>query len=328
MHSLSRVLATVVVAAGLALAVLAAPARAQSPERILDYRVGLQIETDGMLLVSERIAYDFGTAERHGIFRDVPVRFRYDDRYDRVYPLQVLEVSGSPGTPVQYTLEDVDTTLRIRVGDPDQTITGRYDYTIVYRVEGTLNGFADHDELYWNAIGTDWEVPIEQASRRSASLAAIGQAACWCSTGLFHRSCASSATDGRGAPCYHRPGPKGGPHRGGGVPDRGGAGPTTGPGGALEPGLGVLGDSGHAWNGRWGPGGRAGLAWLAVRGRRSGPPWWMIRWDAAGAMVEAVPPEGIRSAQAGLLVDEVVSPVAVPATLVDLAVRGYLRIGG
>jgi Predicted membrane protein (DUF2207) len=48
--------------------------------------------------------------------------------------------------------------------------------------------------------------------------------------------------------------------------------------------------------------------------------------SAGGAMVEAVPPEGIRPAQAGLLVDEVVNPVAIPATLVDLAVRGYLRI--
>ncbi len=43
-------------------------------------------------------------------------------------------------------------------------------------------------------------------------------------------------------------------------------------------------------------------------------------------MVESAPPEGIRPGQAGLLVDEVVNPVAVTATLVDLAVRGYLRI--
>jgi hypothetical protein len=153
MHSLPRALATVLVTAGLALAVLVAPARAQAAEQILDYRVDLQIEADGALVVSEQIAYDFGSEERHGIFRDVPVRFRYDDRHDRVYPLQVLEVSGSPGTPVQYTLEEVDNTLRIRIGDPDQTISGRHDYTILYRVEGTLNGFPDHDELYWNAIG-------------------------------------------------------------------------------------------------------------------------------------------------------------------------------
>jgi hypothetical protein len=41
----------------------------------------------------------------------------------------------------------VDTTLRIRIGDPDQTISGRHDDPIVYRVEETLNGFSDHDEL-------------------------------------------------------------------------------------------------------------------------------------------------------------------------------------
>jgi hypothetical protein len=93
MHSLPRALATVLVTAGLALAVLVAPARAQAAEQILDYRVDLQIEADGALVVSEQIAYDFGSEERHGIFRDVPVRFRYDDRHDRVYPLHVLEVS-------------------------------------------------------------------------------------------------------------------------------------------------------------------------------------------------------------------------------------------
>jgi hypothetical protein len=88
------------------------------------------------------------------------VRFRYDDRYDRVYPLEVLGVWTSAQTPGEYTLEDVDNTLRIRIGDPDRTITGQHDYRIVYRVQGALNGFADHDELYWNAIGADWEVPI------------------------------------------------------------------------------------------------------------------------------------------------------------------------
>jgi hypothetical protein len=67
MQSLQRVLATVMVAAGLALAILAAPARAQTPEQILDYTVDLQIEADGTLLVTEGIAYDFGSEERHGI---------------------------------------------------------------------------------------------------------------------------------------------------------------------------------------------------------------------------------------------------------------------
>ena len=327
MHSLPRALATVLVTAGLALAVLAGPARAQAAEQILDYRVDLQIEADGALVVSEQIAYDFGTEERHGIFRDVPVRFRYDDRHDRVYPLQVLEVSGSPAIPVQYALEDVDNTRRIRIGDPDQTITGRHDYTITYRVEGTLNGFPDHDELYWNAIGADWEVPIEQASVTVTAPAAIGRVACYAGPVGSTRSCASSETDGRtGAFATTGLAPKEGLTVVVGFPT--GVVPTPRP--VLEERSSLA----RAFSATPGTLAMAGgvlvavllvLGWLfgvVGRDRRTDDPLGSL----AGAMVEAVPPEGIRPAQAGLLVDEVVNPVAIPATLVDLAVRGYLRI--
>jgi uncharacterized membrane protein YgcG len=326
-QSLQRALAAVVVAAGLALAILAAPARAQTPEQILDYMVDLRIEAAGTLLVAERIAYDFGTEERHGIFRDLPVRFRYDDRYDRVYPLQVLEVSGSPGTLVQYTLEDVDSTLRIRIGDPDRTITGRHDYTILYRVEGTLNGFADHDELYWNAIGTEWEVPIEQASVTVSVPAPIGQVACYVGSVGSDRSCASSEADGPTASFATT-----------GLDSNEGLTVVVGfPTGAVPVPRPVLEERwslARAFSATRGTLAMAGgmlLAVLLVVGWLFGITGRDRRADdapgsVAGAMVEAVPPEGIRPAQAGLLADEVVNPVAIPATLVDLAVRGYLRI--
>jgi uncharacterized membrane protein YgcG len=45
-----------------------------------------------------------------------------------------------------------------------------------------------------------------------------------------------------------------------------------------------------------------------------------------GAAVESAPPDGIRPGQAGLLLHGAVRPLDVIATLVDLAVRGYLRI--
>ncbi len=69
MQSLPRALATVVVTAGLALAVLAAPAQAQTWEQILDYTVDLQIEADGNLVVTEQAVLRCGTEERHGIPR-------------------------------------------------------------------------------------------------------------------------------------------------------------------------------------------------------------------------------------------------------------------
>jgi hypothetical protein len=326
-QSLQRVLATVMVAAGLALAVLAAPARAQTPEQILDYTVDLQIEADGTLLVTERIAHDFGSEERHGILRDLPVRFRYDDRYDRIYPVQVLDVSGSPGTPVQYTLEDMDRMLRIRIGDPDQIISGRHDYTIAYQVAGTLNGFADHDELYWNAIGTQWEVPIMQASVTVRAPAPISQVACYAGPAGSTRSCAPSEADGRTA-SFATTGLD--PNEGLTVV----VGFPTGAVPAPQPVLEERWSLAQAFSVTPVTLGMAGgvllavllvLGWLfGITGRDRRPD--DAPGPVAGAMVESVPPEGIRPAQAGLLVEEVVNPVAIPATVVDLAVRGYLRI--
>jgi hypothetical protein len=66
------------------------------------------------------------------------------------------------------------------------------------------------------------------------------------------------------------------------------------------------------------------LGWLLGMTGRDRRPGGVT--PAAGTMVESAPPGGIRPAQAGLLVDEVVKPLALTATLVDLAVRGYLRI--
>ena len=56
------------------------------------------------------------------------------DGYDRVYPLDVVSVSGSADTPAQYTVEEDGDNERIKIGDPDRTISGEHTYDIVYRV--------------------------------------------------------------------------------------------------------------------------------------------------------------------------------------------------
>ena len=88
-----------------ALILLATPARAAqgAGERITAYDVDIRVEPSGDLLITEIIDYDFASNSRHGIFRDIPVRLDYDSRYERVYPLKVISVEGSPGTPDQYS---------------------------------------------------------------------------------------------------------------------------------------------------------------------------------------------------------------------------------
>ena len=123
------------------------------PEQIRNYAVDVHIESTGLIRVHERIDYDFGVIPKHGIFRDVPVRFDYPPKsnHDRVYPLTVESVRASEGTPAQYTIESGDADgvglKRIKIGDPDRTISGPHTYDITYTLRGVLNGFPDHDEL-------------------------------------------------------------------------------------------------------------------------------------------------------------------------------------
>ena len=127
-RSLAVAAASVLLIAGAV--VLPHAALAQSGgERIQRYDVNIGIERDGTILVRETIDYDFGATPRHGILRDIPVRLRYDDTRDRIYPIEDLTVRASEGTPADYQVEDLSGGLkRIRIGDPDREITGRHTY--------------------------------------------------------------------------------------------------------------------------------------------------------------------------------------------------------
>src|SRR5213592_4344726 len=122
------VLATFVAVVGSFVA--AGPVAAGVTERITNYRSEVTIERDGTIEVHETIDYDFGVVPHHGIYRDIQVRTDQSgkDGYDRVYPLAVESVRASAGTPAQYTVEDVGDDQRIKVGDPDTTITGAHTY--------------------------------------------------------------------------------------------------------------------------------------------------------------------------------------------------------
>jgi uncharacterized protein (TIGR04222 family) len=340
---LRRALAVLVLAAW---SLLPAPASAQGAEQLLDYKVDLRIQQNGEVLVTERITYDFGATERHGIFRDLPARVRYDADNDRVYRLRILGVHGSPGTPDRYRLENEGRVLRVRIGDPDQTISGRHDYTIDYRIHGALDGFEDHDELYWYAVGVHWPVPIQRASATVTAPAAITHLACNAGPSGLSRPCTSNAVDGRKALFTAT---DLGSHEGLAV----GVGFPTGVVPTPRP---LLRERGwhlaSAFSATpWTLGAAGGLllaamlivGWLLVVAggdrRVAATPGGTtpvadgMGWGVPGvaqvggttAVVSAVP-NGIRPGQAGLLVDGVVEPVAVGATLVDLAARGYLRI--
>lgn len=333
----------------LAVVLLAAPpATAQGAgERITAYDVDIRIETSGDLLITEIIDYDFAANSRHGIFREIPVRLDYDSRYERVYPLKVLSVEGSPGTPDKYKRESIGNTERLKIGDPDKTITGAHRYTITYRVGGALNGFEGHDELYWNAIGTEWPVPIEQATVRVTTPADIIEVACFGGEGGSRLACAQAERAGRTAGFSDRRLAAGDgitvvvAFAKGAVPPPApvlderwsltrafAVTPATAGGSLLLLAVAVLGVVRLAWRtgrDRAYAGSPVDAAY-ATAGQEEPVRPSLGPFGGVETPVEFVPPDNFRPGQLGTLVDETANTLDVTATIVDLAVRGYLRI--
>ncbi len=124
-------------------------------EHIEHFVSNITINGNGTIDVQEKISYDFGPNQRHGIYRTIPLLKTNAD--DKTFKLTIvdLDVSGDP-----FTKSINQGLLKIKIGDPNKTVSGKKEYTINYRVLGALTYFSDHDELYWNITGNDWEVPI------------------------------------------------------------------------------------------------------------------------------------------------------------------------
>ena len=320
------------------------------PEQIRNYVVDIRIEATGLVRVHETIDYDFGVVPRHGIFRDVPVRFEYPPKanHDRVYPLTVESVRASEGTPAQYTIEsgDVDGIglKKIKIGDPDRTISGQHTYDITYTLRGVLNGFPDHDELNLNAIGPGWTVPIQRASVSVEAPADITQVACFSGPLRSTLPCTSATSSGPTATFTQNAIP----------PNAAMTVVVAMPKGAVPPPEPILEERfnlASAFSVTPVTAGLGGALLLLVivlfaflmyrfgRDRRyrgsavdqafgsdGGAEEYVPLLHHEETPVEFVPPDNLRPGQLGTLVDFTANPLDVTATIVDLAVRGYLVI--
>ncbi len=127
------------------------------------YENNAVVHEDGITTITETLHVNFGEEQHHGIYRSIPVESQ-DVLGQRVKTrLQVRQVTDENGRPWHYKLTLTSWYIVIRIGDADRTLSGKKTYKIVYDVErGAIRFFKDHDEFFWNLIGTEWEVPIGQ----------------------------------------------------------------------------------------------------------------------------------------------------------------------
>jgi hypothetical protein len=319
------------------------------------YDVDITINDDGSLDVSEMIGYTF-TDRSHGIYRIIPNRYpvsepftpessetTIDTSYDRVVDIKDVRVISPSGAPTDLQISQEGSVLSIRVGDPDTTVKGTQFYLLRYRVEGALNSFDGYDELYWDAIGTEWSVPILRSTVRvEAPRIKDGR----CFTGLYGgvQQCDETSVSATSF-----------------TAEEGGVGDGKGVSIVVTMPPGTVDVPPPVYEQRWSlqrafaltPAtvgaaaavlllGAAGIWWLVRRGRDrrfvGQIPGLAPLSDVASAEemrpfgdsgegpVEWAPPDDLRPGLLGTLIDEQANVLDVTATIVDLAVRGYLRI--
>lgn len=141
------------------------PLLAVADERILSYHSDITIGTDGWLNVTETIRVRAeGNRIRRGIYRDYPTT--YKDRSGNTVEVHYQPLSVMRDDRIEkFHTERRSNGVRTYFGSPDTFLQpGEYTYQFRYRAGRMLGFFDNHDELYWNVTGLGWEFPIDRAS--------------------------------------------------------------------------------------------------------------------------------------------------------------------
>lgn len=151
----------------LALLLLAAASPSHLDARSLtieSFDADIGVNPDGSIDVAETIRPRF-TGSWNGIFRTIPVEYRTPQAMNYTLLLDLLGVTDESGSALRTERSRDRHYLKLKIWIPGAQDATR---TVVlrYRVHNGLKFFSEHDELYWNVTGDEWQAPILSASAR------------------------------------------------------------------------------------------------------------------------------------------------------------------
>lgn len=123
----------------------------------------ITIHKDTSVTVIETIAVDFNKLLKHGIFRSIPVRYRTAHGNMLDVRLNVEAVTDENGAAWPMSRSSEGNSLKLKIGDPNKTISGKQTYMIRYSLTSVVTQPNEQAELYWNVTGNDWPVSIQKA---------------------------------------------------------------------------------------------------------------------------------------------------------------------
>jgi hypothetical protein len=275
--------------------------------------VELKVEPNSELKVIEHLIVDFGYENKHGIYRDIPLDFYDPSGKKHKIEIKDILVTDQNLNSYQIKVFKYGNNLRIRIGDPNKFVSGIQNYIIRYKVRYALYNFGNIDELYWNAIGTGWDVPIKNATAKVILPFDDSSIQFACYTGIFRsigKDCKIKKekneilfTLTKSLSAYE--------------------GMTVAVG--WKAGLIPISEGPPYWKNPW----IYALFYITLFLSFMIWLWWRKGRDIGGKgtiQVQYYPPKDLTPIEAGTLIDEKVNARDIVAEIIDLARRGYLKI--
>jgi len=119
-------------------------------------------EKESTFTVTETISGEF-SEYRHGIFRFIPYRYTNPDSTYTTIKIKPISVSLN-GNPEPFESSHEGAFEVLKIGDADKTFDGKFKYKIVYKVERAILFHEINDEIYWNVSGAEWGDNFEKVS--------------------------------------------------------------------------------------------------------------------------------------------------------------------
>ena len=286
----------------------------QNPGASRTFEDTITVNHDGSALVNETITLRF-VGEWHGIHRTIPIEYPGPDGTNYQLFVNVTSVTDENGAKLKYDSSTSGAYRDLKIYIPNAVDATR-TVEIAYRVRNGTRFFDQYDEFYWNVTGNDWPVPIDHAS------ASVHFPGCreWIVAGAgFHRRLwLDRARCNRQSRWLDAEFETNNP-----LPMRGGM--------TIDVYIpkGILKAPSSFTKLFWFIGGNPAVFLPLVTLVVMFTLWWYAGRDPDPGMSVAPmyePPPGITPAEAGTLLDDHIHPRDITSTIVDLAVRGFLKI--
>ncbi|HTU35919.1 MAG TPA: DUF2207 domain-containing protein [Candidatus Acidoferrum sp.] len=123
----------------------------------------VRVHRDSSIDVTENIQTQFIGGPWHGIYRTIPIQYQGPGGFNYTLFIENVSAREPDGKHLRVEQSHHGPNLEFKIYVPNADNSTQ---TIVlhYRVLNALRFFTDHDELYWNVTGQEWDAPIESAS--------------------------------------------------------------------------------------------------------------------------------------------------------------------